>query len=88
MNKTIDRLAGSILSDPRPIHEAVKDPRYEIGNLARKASEQNYQQLLSSEELRRRFFDLVDSPAPQWEIQWRFGLDEEHYWSLVLNLEL
>lgn len=83
-----NRLSGSILEDKRPISEAVKDPKYVIGLTAIKIANQNYENLLASEELQRRFFEMVDSPAPKWEIMWRFGIGEQHFWSLVLNLEL
>lgn len=82
------RLSGSILEDKRPIHEAAKDHLYEIRLAAVRIADQNYRKLLNSPELRERFYQMVDSPAKAWEIQWRFGLSENHYWQLILNPKL
>lgn len=81
------RLSGSILEDKRPIHEAAKDHTYEIRLAAARIADQNYRKLLNSPELLDRFYKMVDSPAKAWEIQWRFGLSENHYWRLILNLK-
>jgi hypothetical protein len=86
--KEKSRLSGSILEDKRPIHEAARDHTYAIRLAAVRIADRNYQKLLKNPELRDRFYQMVDSPAKAWEIQWRFGLSENHYWQLILNPQL
>lgn len=74
----------SILDDPRPISEAVKDHKYSIGSILTKA-QHNMEKIRSSAELQKHFLRDARKRGFFWTA-WRYGLME--YQAVQLTREL